>query len=236
MNGSSDHWKFYTASELLEADFGPYPGIENRKIGDRWGNWILRENLTLQYKFGTQDEYEIDLERITTSDEALNWIANLVERGLTSVDLGIPASIPEQYIPDLPIRLSIYHKLGRIASEADLGMIEDELVDRFGPTPWQVQNLLFALRLKLKATHSGIKTIRHESERIVLNLDYEVGGARQPLQRVLGRGVEVGHRQIRIDTSNVTEEWESRLTQIVVRLGEFRDKVTSQIQESAVVG
>jgi len=51
------------------------------------------------------------------------------------IQLGIPAYIPEAYIPDEGLRLAIYRRLADIQSKRDLDEIAEELRDRFGPLP-----------------------------------------------------------------------------------------------------
>jgi transcription-repair coupling factor (superfamily II helicase) len=142
--------------------------------------------------------------------------------GRASVDLGIPASIPDDYVADLPTRLEIYRRLGGVADLEAVSSMESELLDRFGPPPWQVQNLLYVARLRLRAGGAGIERVTREGDYIVLRLRDEVGGARDALQRLLGRDAKVGHMQIRLDLEAMPDGWETPLTSSVERLAEFR--------------
>ena len=77
----------------------------------------------------------------------------------TDIELRLPTLLPESYIPDVNMRLSIYK---RIASAADQEGLEDlriELIDRFGLLPPPAQNLLEVAHQRQKATHLGIKRI-----------------------------------------------------------------------------
>ena len=134
----------------------------------------------------------------------------LSEGASTSVDIGIPANIPSEYVTNLPTRLDIYRRFASITTMADLNLLEDEIIDRFGPLPWQVHNLLYLSKLKLRSASAGVNRISREGEKIVLRLNNAVGGARQVLRRLLGTNVEVGNTQIRIDVSGV-EDWEEML-------------------------
>ena len=140
-----------------------------------------------------------------------------------TVDLGIPANIPPQYISDLPTRLSIYRKMGAADEDAAADSMEDELTDRFGPLPWQVQNLMYLVRLKVNAGRAGLQSITREDGQIVLKLHDEVGGARTALQNALGRGVAVGHAQLRMQLGRLRDGWEAPLAATVEKLAEFRE-------------
>ena len=107
--------------------------------------------------------------------------------------------------------------------------MEDELRDRFGPLSWQVQNLLYVLRLKMKAQQAGVQSIVREQDRIVLRFRHDIGGARRALQRVLPRGVEVGNNQIRLSLDDSPEDWEAKLVDVVDKLTDF----TRRVLESA---
>jgi len=149
-----------------------------------------------------------------------------------SVELGIPANIPQDYIADLPIRLSIYQKLANVASLKEADSLEDELVDRFGPVPWQAQNLLYVLRLRLRCAGARVRTVTREEGHIVLRLLDDVGGARYALQRTLGPGVHVGHTQVRLNSAGLPGGWEDALVETVIRLGEFRERLTAEVEAS----
>ncbi len=153
----------------------------------------------------------------------------LPEISPTVVDIGIPANIPPEYVPDLPTRLDLYRRLVGSATADDVNTMGDELVDRFGPLPWQVQNLLYVSKLKLVATRAGINMITKDGDKIALRLHNNVGGAREAVRRHLGGDVEVGNTQIRIDLSDASDDWENALTATVEKLGQFTEQMVAQL-------
>ena len=116
-----------------------------------------------------------------------------------------------------------------ILSQDEVDRLEEELRDRFGPMPLQVQNLAYVVRLKIRAGMCGVGSITRAEERLVLRLDDETGGARQVLQRRLGKGVTVGNNQIRLELSQFRENWEERLMETLTTLGEFRQELEQGI-------
>jgi transcription-repair coupling factor (superfamily II helicase) len=146
------------------------------------------------------------------------------------VDLGIPASLPAEYVADLPVRLLLYQRLIKMTDLKAISEMEDELRDRFGPLPWQAQNLLYMTRLKLEATEAGIEAIVRESERIVLRLKDQVGGGRRALERRLGRYIEVGNTQVRLDLDRLGADWEKPLMETVQNMAEFRRELVEQLE------
>ncbi len=164
-----------------------------------------------------------------SSEGEADGISSLVPDAAVVVDLGIPSSIPEDYIPDLTLRLGIYQRLVGLAELAQVGEMEDELRDRFGPLPWQAKNLLYVVRLKLQAERAGIVSINREGQRIILRLKDEVGGARRALQRSLGHATEVGNNQIRLELVQLPDGWEQPLTESVEKLAEFRERMMAGV-------
>jgi len=74
----------------------------------------------------------------------------------TEIELGIPALLPESYIPDVHTRLIIYKRLSSVDNENQLNEIKVELIDRFGLLPEYAQNLIIQNRVKLIATGLNI--------------------------------------------------------------------------------
>jgi transcription-repair coupling factor (superfamily II helicase) len=64
------------------------------------------------------------------------------------ISLGLPVLIPETFVPDLNVRLSLYRRLADLHEEAEVDGFAAELVDRFGKLPEEVENLLKTMALK----------------------------------------------------------------------------------------
>ena len=161
------------------------------------------------------------------------------ERAEPTLDIGVPASIPEGYIEDLPARLRMYQRIvtlgaaqghnlvddetadGKDIIKAQVDEISDEMRDRFGPLPWQVVNLLYVTRLRLYAKDAGIESVTRERNRVVLRYGGEIGGARVAIRRALGRHAEVGNTQVRLPMDALGTEWEPALEAALRALAEF---------------
>ena len=77
----------------------------------------------------------------------------------TDVELRIPALLPEDYIPDVNTRLSIYKRIASAKKSGELDEIKVELIDRFGLLPDAARNLLDIARLRQEAQKMGIRKI-----------------------------------------------------------------------------
>ncbi len=80
-------------------------------------------------------------------------------RAATEVDLGRPALLPEDYVPDVHERLILYKRIASAASEAELHELQVELVDRFGLLPEPARALFDNARIKLLAQPLGIRKL-----------------------------------------------------------------------------
>ncbi len=64
------------------------------------------------------------------------------------ISVGTPVMIPDDYVPDLHLRLGLYRRLGEITELSDIDAFGAELIDRFGPLPLEVQHLLKIVYIK----------------------------------------------------------------------------------------
>ena len=103
----------------------------------------------------------------------------------------------------------------------------DELVDRFGTLPWQVQNLLYVTKLKLAAAHANILSVnrdkRHHNPAPQPQRRRRETGPPPPPRRTTSTS---GNTQVRIDISATPNGWERSLLETVQRLGQFTDQMT----------
>ncbi|MDC1087613.1 DEAD/DEAH box helicase, partial [Alphaproteobacteria bacterium] len=76
-----------------------------------------------------------------------------------SISLGLSVLIPENYVYDLSTRMSLYRKAGELLNSDDIKNFSDELFDRFGPPPSEVNNLLTTLMIKNKCLKSKISFV-----------------------------------------------------------------------------
>ncbi|GLQ75456.1 transcription-repair coupling factor [Vibrio penaeicida] len=80
-------------------------------------------------------------------------------RDQTEVELRLPALLPDEYIPDINTRLSMYKRIASVSTENELAEMKVELIDRFGTLPDAAKNLLAISEVKLTAGKMHIKKI-----------------------------------------------------------------------------
>lgn len=72
------------------------------------------------------------------------------------INLGVPVLIPDDYVPDLDVRLGLYRRLSGLTSKVELEGFAAELIDRFGKLPKEVNTLLLVVRIKAMCKLAGI--------------------------------------------------------------------------------
>lgn len=82
-----------------------------------------------------------------------------VTKTQTEVDLRVAALLPDDYIFDVSLRLSLYKQIAGCKTKQALDDVQVELIDRFGLLPQAAKNLIHIAKLKLKAEKIGITRI-----------------------------------------------------------------------------
>ncbi|MCA1711023.1 MAG: transcription-repair coupling factor [Actinobacteria bacterium] len=77
----------------------------------------------------------------------------------TKVDLPIDAHLPHQYVPGERLRLEAYRRLAAAGDDGAIEAVRAELVDRYGPVPTPVENLLAVASFRAHAKSYGITEV-----------------------------------------------------------------------------
>ncbi|MDX1443554.1 MAG: transcription-repair coupling factor [Gammaproteobacteria bacterium] len=87
------------------------------------------------------------------------------------IDLKVPAILPEDYMPDVHMRLVMYKRIASAGTEQALDDLQVEMIDRFGLLPEPTKNLFRMASLRIKATPLGVKKLEAgpNGGRIVFN-------------------------------------------------------------------
>ncbi len=73
-----------------------------------------------------------------------------------TITIDAPILIPEDYVPDLPLRMALYRRLNDAADRPALDAFAAEMIDRFGPLPPETANLVQLMEIKANAKLAGI--------------------------------------------------------------------------------
>ena len=78
---------------------------------------------------------------------------------VTEVDLGEPALIPEDYLPDVNLRLVLYRRIAATENQKALEDLKREMIDRFGLMPAHALNLFTNAEIRLRCFALGIRKL-----------------------------------------------------------------------------
>ncbi|MDD4617477.1 MAG: transcription-repair coupling factor, partial [Alphaproteobacteria bacterium] len=81
------------------------------------------------------------------------------DRWTPQINIGLSVLIPETYVADLNVRLGLYRRLADIEDEAEIEPLAAEIIDRFGPMPSEVENLLQTVAIKQLCRKAGVEKI-----------------------------------------------------------------------------
>ncbi len=87
-----------------------------------------------------------------------------------TVDLTVSASIPDKYVPDAGQRMDLYRRIARVRAQEDADDMTDELIDRFGDPPRQVNALISVALLRGQAAECSVTDISQKGASLVFTL------------------------------------------------------------------
>jgi transcription-repair coupling factor (superfamily II helicase) len=134
-----------------------------------------------------------------------------------TIDLPLRAYIPEDYVPDLNTRLSLYQRLVKMDDAGLIGDLAQEFGDRFGALPIEVRNLLYALRIKILAGKARIESIDTEDRQIVIRRFQGMPFDKQKLEPLARDGIKLGLTQIYLTPKRLSKDWQKVLEEVLKR-------------------
>ncbi|MGJ3238603.1 MAG: transcription-repair coupling factor [Anaerolineae bacterium] len=132
------------------------------------------------------------------------------------IDLPIPSYIPENWIPEMALRLQLYRRIASLKTIDDVDRMEQELIDRFGTLPNAVEGLLYQIQVKLRAEVIHATAIIKPRQHILIKLPWLQSIDRQALEMELGNDIEVSRTAVELTVND--ELWQLRLIDILKQL------------------
>jgi transcription-repair coupling factor (superfamily II helicase) len=85
------------------------------------------------------------------------------------IDLGVGSLIPDDYIPDVHTRLTLYKRIAEASDETALRELKVEMIDRFGLLPAAAERLFESAELRVQAQALGLTRIRAGTRTLTLD-------------------------------------------------------------------
>ena len=87
------------------------------------------------------------------------------------IDLNVSSYLPDDFIENSSQKIEIYQDIALCRTEEDIQNVIDEIIDRFGPMPEKVENLIEIARIKELCKKTGVIKIQEKKESIVFTFD-----------------------------------------------------------------
>ena len=132
---------------------------------------------------------EEEIRRLKSGEFSPEAVA--AEEWAPQITTGIPIMIPETYVRDLGVRLGLYKRIGEIADTEAIADMREELIDRFGKLPDEVDNLLKTVEIKLMCKQANIDKIDAGAKGILISFRNNVFAEPEKLLDLIKRSFGV---------------------------------------------
>ncbi|MBR1884219.1 MAG: hypothetical protein IJ809_04715 [Clostridia bacterium] len=95
----------------------------------------------------------------------------MIKNREVKIDLGVSAYIPDTYISDMVQKISMYHKISEIENKKESVALIEEMLDRYGTVPKEVENLIKIVEIRNICRELGIKKISRKNASIIISSD-----------------------------------------------------------------
>jgi transcription-repair coupling factor (superfamily II helicase) len=116
-----------------------------------------------------------------------------------------PAFIPETYVEDPGERLSLYRRLSFSRSDAEVDAFREELIDRFGKIPPEVERLFGVIKVKVLLARLGVRKLEETPSQMVFTFDPTTKVTPNQVVALVRRGE--GHSRLTPDSRLIVEGW-----------------------------
>lgn len=119
------------------------------------------------------------------------------------LDVNVDAYVPADYIPYEQAKIDVHRRIAGAREVADLGLLRDELEDRFGEIPQPLANLLDLQVARIKLGRAGATTVSFKGDRLAVTpLELTSHQAKAIRAEIPGALYESGRSQLSVRVSN----------------------------------
>ncbi|MDP2952595.1 MAG: transcription-repair coupling factor, partial [Chloroflexota bacterium] len=136
-----------------------------------------------------------------------------------TIDLPLPAHIPQDYIDDEATRQAHYQRMALLSSPQEAEDMAREMEDRFGPLPRPAQNLLYVVRVKALAARAGFSSLGQEEGQLVLRLREGLELDTPHLPFPGQPWLKASSHQLRLDLKRLGPRWPEMLERLLKAMG-----------------
>jgi transcription-repair coupling factor (superfamily II helicase) len=113
------------------------------------------------------------------------------------LDVNVDAYVPADYVPYEQAKIEVHRRVAGAFEVADVERLREELVDRFGPVPEPLENLLALQRARIKFGEAGARTVSFHGDRLaVVPIELDSRRAKRLREELPGALYEAGRSQV----------------------------------------
>ena len=150
---------------------------------------------------------------------------------INTVDIDIDSRIPEDYIDDIKIRLNLYMRLSKIREINQIYEIKEEIIDRFGEPPEELERLLILTQIKILCHESNnILSIVGNSDILNIKFKDSLLDIKFYLEKNLIENIEIKSKTM----SFIPENSENILSELVILINKIikiQDEIKTKFEE-----
>jgi transcription-repair coupling factor (superfamily II helicase) len=98
-------------------------------------------------------------EAIASARSGIDSLGEAPGEWTPQITIGTPVLIPEDYVADLSVRLGLYRRIAALVDRREIDAFAAELIDRFGPLPAEVDNLLEIIAIKRLCRDANVEKV-----------------------------------------------------------------------------
>ncbi len=155
--------------------------------------------------------YDLYMRLLSQAIDEIRSGKPVVETGPITLDLPLTALIPEDYVPDTELRLQLYRRIAAVTTLADVDELWDELADRFGDPPIEIEHLMALIRLRIRAEALGLDSVVEREREIILRPVDTTALDAGRLERKLGDAIKITRNTIRLRLLRLGDTWQDAL-------------------------
>jgi len=159
--------------------------------------------------------YELYVRLLSQAIEEVRSGSPALEQGPVTLDLPVTALIPEDYVSDTELRLNLYRQIAGVTTLEETSDLEEELRDRFGDFPEEVEHLFALISLRIRAAALGIDSVVERDREIVVRPIQTDLVDRARLERSLGHAIRITPNSLRLRVTELTVPWQDALNVVI---------------------
>ncbi|MBI5105750.1 MAG: transcription-repair coupling factor [Solirubrobacterales bacterium] len=157
--------------------------------------------------------FELYLQMLDEAVRSMDGEAAGDEPEPVRLDVNVDAYVPADYIPYEQAKIDVHRRIAGAREVAELGVLRDELEDRFGPVPPPLANLIALQQARIKLGRAGARAVTFRGDRLAVTpIDLDAERARRLKEQVPGSTYEPGRSQFSV---TVPKEPDQRFPAVV---------------------